>query len=414
MFKHSRTHLSNGALLRDLEQHVACERGDTAEVLADLAEVDARKLYLPAAHPNLISYCVGELHLCEQAAYKRIHAARAARKFPAIFTAVAEGRLHLSAVVLLASKLTPENADELLAAATHKSKTEIEQILAERFPRKDVPAEVREMSIPLSPGKVNEHTLGHSDSSPDPGRIALSKLMPLAPERYALQCTLAQSTYEKLQYAQALLGHRVRPKDLPAVIDRALDALIEQLEKSKFAKTSRPHPGSRRETTGRHIPAEVKRRVWERDGGQCTFVGDNGKRCPARGRLEFDHIEPVARGGKAVVGGVRIRCRAHNQYAAEKTFGVAFMNHKREEARRRAAKRATALARTAPAAAAHRLEYESDVSPWLRALGFRGDQIRRAAEHCQAIPDAPIEERVRCALSYLGGPGRRVAAMVTG
>ena len=83
MSRYSRTHLSDGALLRDLKQHVICERGTTAEVLADLAEVDARKLYLPAAYPNLILYCMGELHLCEQAAYKRIHAARAARKSPA-------------------------------------------------------------------------------------------------------------------------------------------------------------------------------------------------------------------------------------------------------------------------------------------------------------------------------------------
>src|SRR5258708_33780773 len=225
MFKHSRTHLSNGALLRDLEQHVACERGDTAEVLADLAEVDARKLYLPAAHPNLISYYVGELHLCEQAAYKRIQAARAARKFPVIFSAVAEGKLHLSAVVLLASKLTAENVNELLAAAKHKSKAEIERFIAERFPRMDAPTEVREMSSLLSPGIVNDHAAGQVDSSERaPVHVEPSKVTPLAPKRYSLQCTVSESTLEDLQYAMALLGHQVAPGDLPTVLARAARA----------------------------------------------------------------------------------------------------------------------------------------------------------------------------------------------
>ncbi len=89
--------------------------------------------------------------------------------------------------------------------------------------------------------------------------------MPLAPERYALQCTLGQSAYDKLQYAQALLAHQVAPKDLPTVIEQALDALIARLEQRKFAKTSRSHPGARRGSAPRHIPAEAKRRVWERD-----------------------------------------------------------------------------------------------------------------------------------------------------
>ncbi|HEY6865810.1 MAG TPA: HNH endonuclease, partial [Candidatus Eisenbacteria bacterium] len=83
-----------------------------------------------------------------------------------------------------------------------------------------------------------------------------------------------------------------------------------------------------------HIPAEVKREVWERDRGRCTFVSAAGRRCAARTRLEFDHVEPVARGGQATVSGIRLRCRAHNQYAAECAFGAGFMREKREAGRR--------------------------------------------------------------------------------
>src|SRR3989442_15261584 len=138
MNTYSLTHLTDPALLRDLGAVVARDRTTTAELLAYLAEVDARRLYLPAAYPSMYAYCVGELRLCEQAAFKRIRAARTARQFPAIFGALAEGRLHLSGVVMLTPYLTLENADELLPAAAYRNKAELELLLAQRFPRPDL------------------------------------------------------------------------------------------------------------------------------------------------------------------------------------------------------------------------------------------------------------------------------------
>src|SRR5262245_44567452 len=95
----SRTHvtnsslsgLSNETLLRDLHALVARDRITTAQLLAHLAEVDARRLYAPAGYPSMHTFCVGEFHFSEEAAFKRIHAARAARCFPEIFAAVADG-----------------------------------------------------------------------------------------------------------------------------------------------------------------------------------------------------------------------------------------------------------------------------------------------------------------------------------
>jgi hypothetical protein len=114
--------------------------------------------------------------------------------------------------------------------------------------------------------------------------------------------------------------------------------LVAQLERRKFAKTERPRP-CRPSEHARHVPASVKRTVWERDGGQCTFVSVNGHRCEARTRLEYDHVEPVAQGGRATVRGLRLRCRAHNQLEAERAFGRDFMNAQRDpEVRRRLAR----------------------------------------------------------------------------
>src|SRR5207302_4870987 len=73
----------------------------------------------------------------------------------------------LAAAVLLAPHLTPENAAELLAAATHKTKAQIEQVVAERFPRADLPSRAQAMSSPASVAlRVEEHAPGHVESAP--------------------------------------------------------------------------------------------------------------------------------------------------------------------------------------------------------------------------------------------------------
>ena len=53
------SHVSDGALLRGLTALVAQERTTTATLLAHLAEVDSRRLYLPATYPSMYAYCVG-------------------------------------------------------------------------------------------------------------------------------------------------------------------------------------------------------------------------------------------------------------------------------------------------------------------------------------------------------------------
>ncbi len=70
----------------------------------------------------------------------------------------------------------------------------------------------------------------------------------------------------------------------------------------------------------RHIPAAVRREVWARDGGQCAFVGTNG-RCIERGFVEFHHVVPYAAGGQTTAENLELRCRSHNVYEAKLYFG---------------------------------------------------------------------------------------------
>jgi len=387
---YSLSHVSDQSLLRHLDELVTRDRITTASLLAHIAEVDARRLYLPAGYPSMHAYCVEKLRLSEDAAYKRITAARLARAFPAIFPAVAEGRLHLSGVVQLAPHLRAGNGDELIGLATGKSKAEIEALIASRFPASESLAMVTSLSSGsssrLAPGRVEGEDSDH-ELAPGPVERSVppSKMAPIAAERFALQVTIGQGTHDKLRYAQTLLSHRVPIGDLAGILDRVLDLAIKQLEKQKFAATDRPRQAQKSDNP-RTIPAHVQRAVWQRDRGQCAFVSPDGHRCSAREELEFDHVDPVARGGQATTSGVRLLCRAHNQHEAERVFGVEFMNGKRQEAARRAAAK----------------EKAKEVIPWLQALGIRADHARQAAERCESIPDASIEERVRVALSCFG------------
>ena len=359
MVSWSLSHLADVTLSRGLATSFARESEPLATTLAHIAEFQARKLYLPAAYPNMHAYLLGEFHLSEDEAWKRIQAARAAHRFTAIYDMVSQSRLHLTAVVLLAPHLTDENAAELLEAAAHKTKAQIQLLLAERAPRADVPTVLRPVSSPVETPTVlqgeptadatqspeleaaaHAHSLvlepvapsTESNGSESPAPLpARPRVAPLSPGRYELHTTLDQATHDNLRRLQELLSHSVPSADIAEVLGRAFELAIQALEKRRFAATSRPR-ARRRSKSARHIPAHVRREVSDRDRYQCTFVSASGRRCTERRFLEYDHVHPVARGGEATVANTRLRCRAHNQYEAERTYGVGFMLEKRRAA----------------------------------------------------------------------------------
>jgi hypothetical protein len=256
-------HLEDRVVARNLVAAVGRESGSTAEVVALIAEFQARELYAAAGYSSMFLYCVHELRMSDDCALKRIRVASIAREFPAIFPALAERRLNLSAVLQLKPYLSADTADELLAAAAGKTRVEIGTLLAERFPRPDVPTRIESLTPDpelrqLAPGPV-----ATMEQAPAPR----TRVTPLSPQRVALQVTLARSTHDKLRYIEALLGHQVAPGNVAEVLDRTFDAAIAHLEKHKFAKTERPRGQRRASKNPRHIPAAVKREVWERDGG---------------------------------------------------------------------------------------------------------------------------------------------------
>ena len=317
--------MTDREVVERLEELLREERRLTAAVLVHLGEVEARRLYLPAACSSMHVYCVRVLGMWEDQAFKRIRAARAVRRFPVVGAAVAEGRLHLSGVVLLAPHLTDRSAAELVAEASGKSKAEIEILLALRAPRADVPERLERVVGQVAlvvPGPVGHEVVpGPVPSEVVPGPVAAATVAPLSPERFALQVTIGEGTRRKLRRAQALLRHRVPSGDLAEVLDRALDALLEKVEAKKFGRVKAPR-AAKASRSRRYVPREARREALARDGARCSFVAEDRRRCEETGFLELDHVVPVAQGGDASEG-VRLLCRSHNQYEAERMLGRA-------------------------------------------------------------------------------------------
>jgi len=334
----SLTHLTNEQLLLEVKALAAREREATTQLIASLAELDARRLYLGEGFSSLFTYCTQCLRLSEHAAYNRIEAARAARKWPVILEMLADGSITLTTVCLLASHLTSDNHRLVLNAARYKSKREVEQQVAALRPLPPVPSSVRKLpapkpvvvpqpasavletrSQPLAPAHASDPT----DVVPRPPAPASrpAVVAPLAPERYKVQLTISQETHDKLRRVQDLLRHSIPDGDPAAIFDRALTLLLEDLECKKLAQTDRPRPARESMSGSRHVPAAVRREVWKRDGGQCAFLGTTG-RCAERGFLEFHHVVPFAEGGETTSANLQLRCRAHNVYEAERHFGL--------------------------------------------------------------------------------------------
>ena len=446
-------HLSDGALRRGLVAAVPKSLQAYATAIAHIAEFDSRRLYAPEGYPSMCAFLTGELELSEQMAKKLIRVGRTALKFPEIFLALADGRLNASGVILLAPWLTKENARELLAAAARRSKDEIRELLADRAPKLDVPLSFEavagsgEVSVrtpegaaggvspeaaPAAAGDAGNSSMV-SVRTPRPGRRL--KLSPLGGGRYDTSFTMEQAAREAIRYFEQLAGRKVTAQEMSEALAEGFRSKSKALEQRRFGVTDRPRRQGKA-ANGRHIPNAVKRQVWQRDEGRCSFVAESGRRCERRGDVQFDHVEPVARGGKSTVENLRLLCRAHNQYEAERVFGAGFMHGKREQAKdgsgwkseapaaratrppapgpasappaaRSSARRpAPASARRPAPKAAFATERDADdLIPCLRHLGFRTDEARRAAAYCDSLGDVSLEARVRAALSFLAPRG---------
>ncbi len=147
---YSLAHVSNDELHAGARRLVGRSNQLLAALVAHLAEVEARGIHRERSCASVTTYCVYELRLSEDAAFRRARAARIAREFPVVLEHLAAGEIHLTALLLLGPHLTEQNHRELLALSKHRTKREVLRLIRRLDPAPDVPALVE----PLGPAPL--------------------------------------------------------------------------------------------------------------------------------------------------------------------------------------------------------------------------------------------------------------------
>jgi len=283
-----------------------------------------------------------------------INVARAGRELPLIFEMVASGALHITGINMLTKYLTKENHAELLEAAAGKTKRQIQELIAVRFPVPDAPTTIRKLpqtSIPAprllrepasvigdkkdlfsgpardaAPPTFAPETSAAKPQHPVPVPQPKPTITPTAPSRYKITFTADDELMQMIEDAQSLMRHQIPDGDIAKVLKRALPSIIEKLRKRKLGETNAPRPRAsntpKRPNTSRHIPNAVKREVTRQHGERCGFVSASGHRCEETSMLELHHIKPFALGGTHDPENLIWFCRAHNRHRAERDFGA--------------------------------------------------------------------------------------------
>ncbi len=306
---------------RRLADMVRSERNLVVQFVVELAGFAKRELYRELGYTSLFYYCVRQLGLSKSSAFRRSEVARLIARFPVIADQLAGGQLSVRALVELREVLTEENHAEVLARAVHKSQEEA-QLLAVECQPKPVPRDVVR-ALPILPASPVAFAAVPAETKALPSPPEVVK--PLTPELRRLNVTVSAEFIAELEQVRAALSHQCPDGDFESLVREAFKLVLERDRKRK-ALTDRPRAQS--EAPGendRYVPAAVKRAVWERDQGRCTWPMGDGEVCGSTHRLEFDHDLEVALGGKPTIGNVRLLCKSHNLMKAERHLGRDFM-----------------------------------------------------------------------------------------
>ncbi len=298
------------------------ERSATLTVLLYFVEAGRRKIFA-AQYSSMFEWATIELKMSDGHAQRRIEGSRLLARLPELAKPLGDGRLNLSHVTLATSYFrrekkagrAPSREEQLalLFALEGKSTREAERLICGREGKSAVrgihlqPTE-EQMALFKRVRELWAHRIPDGDWSEIFAAMAKLTLEHIDPERKA-----ARSEKRK---AIASAGNK--------------HEVLAQGE----GRTCLP-PSPQAATRKRRPTAEMQREVWRRDGGKCTHVAPDGRRCSSTHRLEFEHRVPFALGGESTPENLRLMCQTHNAHMARQAFGMEFMTKvQAKEARR--------------------------------------------------------------------------------
>jgi hypothetical protein len=359
------------------------EQAALAEFLVALAHFDRRRGWEPLGHASLFAFLVADLRLSKSAAYYRRSATVLLQVFPEVIEPLRAGQLCLSTIGELAKVLTEQNRAVVTPRFFGLSAREAQELVAELQPR-HVPATrmvvTRVLDRPRESARVAQPVLSlEPASAPTPcldpnvvppwrfptsgianggradgGVLGLlprrDEIVPFTASLRRVHFNVDRQVVKKLEAARDGLSHTIRGATMEQVLEAALDLLLDKQARARGLvkrpraalaaqppataptptepPTTVPRP-PRREGPRETIPAAVRRAVWQRDAGRCSWPLDGGGCCGSTRRLELDHVIPWAEWGPSTVENLRVVCGRHNALAARQVFGGGHMSRYR-------------------------------------------------------------------------------------
>jgi hypothetical protein len=309
------TNSSDQDLILRLENLTRSERKITHVILFHINEVESRKIHVGLGFPSLYAYLTKGLFYSESAAYRRIQAAQLLKTAPNAAEQIESGALNLSQLTQVQKCLKEENKKghqiavhkitEILNTLENKSNFESEKILAVEF---NQPVKVRENVKPQQDDSVRIEVT-FSKEQFEILQQAQSLLSHLCPEGSwnTVLTTLAQ------KFNQTRLGRKQIPRQESVSQGNTEAEVGTELigPKARTPKASRPYRP--------YISVRIKRRLLSKAHYECEFMDPlTGRKCNSRHQLQIDHRNPLALGGSHDELNLRILCRTHNFFEAQK------------------------------------------------------------------------------------------------
>ncbi len=281
------------------------ERKDVLKILYYLQEIDTRKSYRESGYSSIFDFCVRKLSYSEGSAYKRIQAAKALKDNPLISKSYLSGKVSLT--TLATSYKSMKEGAISLKEIEGKSKKEVLTLVK-------APEEVKTLKERVRRVKFKGENVGsnlmlfNKESKPVKNTEELHE-----DERIEITFSLTKEEFKTLEKAKRKLSHVLKEKG-------SQNKEVFMLLVNRFLKP-RNIKGRAARIDTRRIPEGVKREVFERDQGACSFVAPDGTKCLENTFLHYDHIVPFSLGGKSEAKNLRLRCPQHNLLYAEEVYG---------------------------------------------------------------------------------------------
>jgi hypothetical protein len=319
-------------------------RKTQAKLLDYTQKADEEKLYLYRGYKSLFDYLVKDLGLSESTTYNIINVARTAKIVPQLKEQLELGQSGISKLRKICPVLKkahaenkPEEIAEWLKKTTTMCTREIEKEVA-----KVSPAPKRKESI----RRIDENTSSLNINLSDEERELLEKAQNLSSSKNKSCQNMTETIVQALQEfvekhdpvkkaerqkeRQQKKQSAVQASEQPSVTEDSKETKsITETDAPKNESVTDANPEgdetesvtnykSETEKAGRQsISAAIIHEVNRRDGGQCTYVSPDGRRCECNRFLHFHHVKPVSHGGENTVENLITICAAHHRLIHE-------------------------------------------------------------------------------------------------